>query len=127
MKDQADKYLCTMEAVTDYMGVKFGRNMRMLVKHGEEMIFTKPRAPRGQDATPGLLEEFKVEIGLYHKDTKEYKEQQVKVFIIILGQCTQITKSKLESDSNCATLEKNDDVVGLLKKLKELAFSTGGV
>jgi len=35
--------------------------------------------------------------------------------------------SKLESDEEHAKLEKNKDVVGLLKKLKTMAFLTGGV
>jgi hypothetical protein len=126
-KDQADLYLRTTEAIADYVGVEYGRNMRMLVKHGTETTFTKPRAPRKEDSTPGLLEEFKTELSIYHRDTKEYKEQKAKVFVIILGQCTPSLKSKLANDAGFATLEQNDDVKGLLGKLKELAFSTGGV
>jgi len=56
-KDQADKYLRTKEAIADYVGVEYGRNMRMLVENGTEKTFTRPRAPRNEDATPGLLEE----------------------------------------------------------------------
>ena len=36
-------------------------------------------------------------------------------------------KSKVENDADFQDLENNDDVVGLLNKLKELAFSMGGV
>ena len=49
------------------------------------------------------------------------------VFVNIIGQCSPSVKSRLANDSVFATLEQNDDVVGLLKKLKEFAFSTGGV
>jgi hypothetical protein len=38
-KDQADMYLCTTEAIADFVGVEYGRDMRMLVKHGKEKIF----------------------------------------------------------------------------------------
>jgi len=47
--------------------------------------------------------------------------------VVILGQCSQAVKSKLENDTGFAALEANDNVVGLLDKLKEMAFSTGGV
>jgi hypothetical protein len=127
-KDQADLYLRTTEAIADYVGVEYGRNMRMLVKYGNEATFTKPTAPRQtKDSAPGLLEEYKTELGIYHKKMDEYKEQKAKVFVIILGQCTPSLKSKLANDAGFATLEQNDDVTGLLGKLKELAFSTGGV
>ena len=36
-------------------------------------------------------------------------------------------KNKLENDNDMVTLEENDDVVGLLKKLKTMAFSAGDV
>jgi hypothetical protein len=36
-------------------------------------------------------------------------------------------KSKLENELGYATLEMNDDVVGLLRQLKQMAFASGGV
>ena len=129
--DQADKYIRTTEAIANYVGREYGRNMRNLVKHGQEAKFTKPklgRVPEGQtEHLPGTIEEFKVDLNAYHKDVKEYAEQKAKVFVIILGQCSQAAKSRLESDSGYKTLELNYDVTGLLKKLHEMAFATGGV
>jgi hypothetical protein len=55
-KDQAVMYLRTTEAIADFMGVEYGRDMRMLVKHGTEKTFTEPRIPRSKDATPELME-----------------------------------------------------------------------
>jgi hypothetical protein len=55
-KDQADMYLCTREAIADFVGVEYGRDMMMLVKHGTEKTFTEPRIPRSKDTTPGLME-----------------------------------------------------------------------
>jgi hypothetical protein len=56
-KDQADMYLRTTEVITDFVGVEYGRDMRMLVTHGTEKTFTKERIPRSKDATtPGLVE-----------------------------------------------------------------------
>jgi hypothetical protein len=45
-KDQTDMYLHTTEAIADFVGVEYGRDMRMLVKRGTEKTFTKPRMPR---------------------------------------------------------------------------------
>ena len=126
-KDQADMYLCTTEAIADYVGVKYGKNMRMLVKHGKEKSFTEPKPPRKDDSTPALLEKYKSELTIFHRESKEYKEQKAKIFVIILGQTSRSVKSKLENDTQFIDLEERDDVTGLLAKLKEMAFSTGGV
>jgi hypothetical protein len=95
-KDQADKYLRTTEAIADFVGVEYGRDMRMLVKHGTEKTFTEPRISRSEDATPGLMEKYKTELGIFHQEKKEFHENKAKVFVIILGQCTHNVKSKLE-------------------------------
>ena len=121
-------YLRTTKAIADYVGREYGRKMRMLVKNGNEETFTEPKPPKSkEDLSPGVLEKFKTELTIYHKDLKEYKDQKAKVFVIILGQCSQVVKSKLESDKEFTTLKKKDDVVGLLGKLKEMAYLTGGV
>ena len=126
-KDQADMYLRTTEAIADYVGVEYGRDMRMLVKNGTVRTFTEPKPPEKSEQTDGLLQKYKTELTIFHRDKKEYEDHKSKVFVMILGQCTQTVKSKLESDSGFAALEKTDDVVGLLKKLKEFAFMTGKV
>ena len=126
-EDQAVKYPWTTEVIADYVGAKCGRNMRMLVKQGRETMFTEPKPPRKDESTQGPLEKFKMELTIFHKDSKEHKDQKSKAFVIIMGQCSQAVKSKVENDMDFQELEKNDDVVGLLNKLREFAFSAGGV
>ena len=58
---------------------------------------------------------------------REYQSNKEKVFVVILGQCTKGMKSALANGGGLEKLEANKDVVGLLAKLRELAFSTGGV
>jgi hypothetical protein len=65
-KDQADMYLGTTEVIANFAGVEYGRDTRMLVKRGTEKTFTKPRIPRSEDATPGLMEKYKTELGIFH-------------------------------------------------------------
>jgi hypothetical protein len=73
------------------------------------------------------MAEYKAELDLYHKDMREYQSNKEKVFVVILGQCTKGMKSALANGGGLEQLEANKDVVGLLAKLRELAFSTGGV
>ena len=86
-KDQADMYLCTTEAIADFVGVECGRDMRMLVKRSTEKTFTEPLPPRQVTETtvpaPGRLEKYRTELMIYHKEKKEYTEQKAKVFVVI--------------------------------------------
>jgi hypothetical protein len=59
-------YLRTTEAIADFVGVEYDRDMRMLVKHGTEKTFPKPRIPRSDDTTPGLMEKYKTELRIFH-------------------------------------------------------------
>ena len=126
-KDQGESYIRTTEELADYVGVELGRDMRMLVKKGIEKTFTEPEVPQGTKPSVGALEKYKTELSIYHREKREYKEQKAKVFVHILGQCTQAVKSKLADDSGFDELEQKDDVVGLLAKLKEMAFQSTGV
>jgi hypothetical protein len=103
VKDSADMYIRTTEAVADYVGKEYGKDMHMLVKNQTERTFTEPRAPRKEESTPGLLEKYKTELDIYHKDCKEYKDNKSKVFVVILGQCLPSVRSKLESDDGYST------------------------
>jgi len=124
-------HLCTAEAIADFAGVEHGRDMRMLVKKSNEQIVTKPLPPRAATDTavpaPGRLEKCRAELMIYHKDMKGCTEQKAKVFAVILCQCSSEVKNKLVNNVGFETLEDSDDVVGLLKMLKEMAFSTSGV
>jgi hypothetical protein len=126
-KDQADMYLRTAEAIADFVGVEYSRDMRMLVKHGTEKTFTEPRIPRSGNTSPGLMEKYKTELRIFHRGKTEFQDNKAKVFVIILGHCTHNVKSKLENELGYATLEMNDDVADLLRQLKQMAFASGGV
>jgi hypothetical protein len=125
-RNQADTYLRTTEAIVDYVGVEYSKDMRMLVKKGTVKSFTEPKPPK-TDTTLGLMEKYKMELSIYHKAKKEYIDHKSKVFVIILGQCTSSVKSRVVNHIEYSTLEDKDDVVGLLKLLKSMAFSTTGV
>jgi hypothetical protein len=148
VSDQADMFIRTTEAIADYVGVEYSWEMRLLVKNRHETQFTMPRAPTAAAATgvttrsqagteaevqaaegvsSAQMAEYKAELDNYHKDTRRYRDDKARVFVVILGQCTVGVKSWLENGGGLIDLEVNRDVKGLLDKLEEMAFSTGGV
>jgi hypothetical protein len=64
---------------------------------------------------------------MYYKEHNKYRDNKAKVFVIVLGQCTEGVLSRLENGGGLTDLEVNRDVKGLLEKLREIAFATGGV
>jgi hypothetical protein len=54
--------------------------------------------PRSKDAAPGLMEKYKTEHGIFHREKKEFQDNKAMVFVIILGQCTHNVKRKLENE-----------------------------
>ena len=129
-KDQAACYIETKEAIAHWVGMQYSKDMRMLVKNGTEKTFTEPTLPtlkKGEQYAPGVLERYKQEWATHDKDKKKYQDDKDKTFLAIWGQGTQAVKMKLESDPDLEELEENSDVKGLLKKLMEMAFSSGGV
>ena len=125
-KDQADRFIHARDGVADFVGTKHGMEHEMLVKHGEVKAFTEPKTP-ALGASPGELEKYKMELKLFKDEKKEWDTNLGIIFLHIRGQCSTSVLSKLESDEEYAKLEKNRDIVGLLKKLKTMAFLTGGV
>ena len=144
-ENQADMFIRTTEGIADYVGVNYGWDLRMLVKNRVEPIFTRPVHPteaqvttRSQAAkaageaaeivvSSADMAEFKAELDNYHRDTRRYREDKAKVLVVILGQCSVAVRSWLENTGGLTQLEVNRDVLGLLAKLEEMAFSTGGV
>jgi hypothetical protein len=129
-RNQAEKYLRTTEKIAQYAGLHVSKEMRILVLHGESKIaITKPEAPKKADAEkqPGRMEEYKVELSAYQRKIEKVDDDKAKLFVIILGQCTEKVKLKLKADDEFASLESKYDVDGLLKKLRIMAFSTGAM
>ena len=124
--NQAEQYLRSKEDFGDYVGSEISGDMRRLVKNLEERTFTYPKRPTGKNVDAGIIADYKMDKSRIQTEEKQYKEDKSKVFGKLLGQCSSAMIAKLQGDSAFQELEKNDDVVGLLKKLRSLAFSTGG-
>ena len=128
-KDRVDMYLRTKKELANVAGKKYGSEMFNLVKYSDETTFTEPEEPKGNAqgmVNQATLEKYKIDYTTYTRESKAYDVNKSKVFVMILGQCTSDVINKLESDVDYKTLETNKDVVGLLEKLKDMTFGTGG-
>ena len=88
---QAEMYNKTIEEVADYVGKKFSKEMRLVIKKKKEFAPTKPTHPTpDKDGNFDEMEkmEFKSDYDEYKKDLKQYKEMKSKVFLLLMGQCT---------------------------------------
>jgi hypothetical protein len=83
-KDQADMYLRTTEAIANFVGVEYSRDMRMLVKHGIEKTFTEPRIPRNGDTTPGLWRSTRHNSGFSTERRKNFKTTKQRYLLSFL-------------------------------------------
>ena len=124
--DQADMFLRTLDKIADYVGVKESKEMRILVKLQQETTFPDPEPPDDKKATRAEVAWYNTEKKLCREKRDKYADHKASVFVILLGQCTHHMKARVVNDSDYPTLEKNFDVVGLINKLREFAFSTGG-
>ena len=76
--------------------------------------------------TPHSISQQKFEMD-YNTQKKEMKidnENKCKAFGIVLEQCREMTKSAVKSDKSFDTLEKGDDVMGLLNLIRDMSYGT---
>ena len=63
-------------------------------------------------------EEWKEELKSYKKEVKTREKNSSKAFALILGQCSDMLRSKIESHDDWETTNRDDDPVELLKIIK---------
>jgi hypothetical protein len=75
------------------------------------------------------MKKFEMLLKLKLDDERRYKQDKAKVFCIIIGQCTTAMKHKVQNSnsSEYIALEKADNVIGLLMKMREFAYTTENV
>eukprot|EP00957_Ditylum_brightwellii_P064867 4920890-Ditylum_brightwellii.AAC.1 len=61
-------------------------------------------------------------IDMYLKRRETFEENKSNMFVVIRGQCTDLVISKLESETAWMTTEAKNNVVELLKMMKDIAY-----
>jgi hypothetical protein len=122
---QQSNYLKTKRAVADFFGMTsdFGKEIFRAIKEGKEPEFQEPEEPPSK-ATQAQLRKYEILFKRYLDNEEKYKREKTKVFRVIMWQCTPTLRNKLESLPKFSNLEEKDDFVGLLKRIKDLVYST---
>ena len=109
------------------MGQKYGKAMWNLVANGREAELAEPPV-LGRIASAGAIRKWELKLKWVHEEEKEYKSDKGKMFLLIKGQCHTAMSNKLESMPIYRdALQEEDDVVQLLKTMKELVYSADNV
>jgi hypothetical protein len=113
----------TTRAIGEYVGKEFGHEMKLLVTQGKETSFSVPDLPDKATKQQELM--WGKDYDLYLKKKNQYAEQKAKVFTIVLGQCDETMRNRVETQ--CATFQQHEEecnVVALLDVIKECAFNS---
>jgi hypothetical protein len=125
-RDQGDRFTRTAEAIADYVGKEYSKEMRLLVKNQKENEPKEPVMPDKKEEvnSPFVMKKYETESKQYYFKKERYEEHKAKIFVIVKGQCTLNMKNKMESLKGYDSIEANDDVIKLLSSLEELTFKT---
>ena len=120
---QAEKYMKTTKEIGEHVGRTMGKEMWTLVTELTEATFDEPDEPDDEDSK-AQMEKHRMLLKMHFEEEKQYKRDKARLFRIILGQCLPSMRNKVEALPEYSDLEKDDDVVGLLTKMKDLVYST---
>ena len=91
---QAERYDKMTKAIGEYVGKKYGHEMKILVL---QKIETKPTEPQLEEKPNNQQEiTWGKKYDLYLKKMYRYEDEKAKVLMIILGQCENPMKHKVE-------------------------------
>ena len=104
------------------MGIKHSKEMRLLVKKGDEMVLVEPEEPKPDEKKQTIsqikMKKYEMVMKKYDSEKEAYEKEKHSVFLPVLGQCYGAMKNKVESDQKFSKLEQDDDVKGLLELIK---------
>jgi hypothetical protein len=120
---EADRYTVTMKEMAEYIGSNFtyGADIRWSLEHEEEFVVPKPIS-LGDTADAIDKRIWEKEIDEYVKRKAKHGDNCRNLFSLILGQCTDYLKAKLESLASFPTMKEDFDVFQLIKAVKGATF-----
>ena len=62
----------------------------------------------------------------YVKKYQNYEQNKKYVYSLIMGQCTEVLRDRIESESTYHTISTNADPLSLLQIIKDLVFNFQG-
>ena len=127
---QADKCVATVKRIAEHVGAEYknGGDMRATIEGGFIFSVPMPRDPAinhgGDENLVTRMERliFEKEVDAYVKRKSLLSENIQKACSLVLGQCTELMKSKLKSSKKWATISAQQDVLALLSSLSSLSL-----
>jgi hypothetical protein len=78
------------EAIANYVGREYSKEMRLLVKNQEESEPKGPSMPDKEEVTsPFVMKKYETKLKQYYFKKERYKDHKAKIFVIVKGQCTR--------------------------------------
>jgi hypothetical protein len=108
----------TTKTIGEWIGIKYRSEMRKLILDSKETTYTAPVLP--DKATRQQELAWSKDYDRYLKQSDRYQEDKAKVYAIILSQCEEPLKNRVEGHVDYATF--ND--LALLKVLKDVTYGS---
>jgi hypothetical protein len=123
---QREKYIKAKKGIADHIGrtsPDCRKELYVAIQEGVEPVFKDPEDP-GPDATPAQVKRYDTLFKRKEEKQEKYLLEKSKLFRIIMGQCTNSMRNKLEGRDGIKSLDKADDIIGLLELIRQLVYST---
>jgi hypothetical protein len=79
-RDQGDRFTRTTEAIADYVGREYSKEMRLLVKNQMENEPKEPATPDKDEAnSPFVMKKYETELKQYYFKKHKYEEHKAKL------------------------------------------------
>jgi hypothetical protein len=113
---ETSKFYAVKKALIDYVGVKYSP-VENVFMYDEHYVYTLQAAPDLTNPLNAYM--YNKVMDCYIKSTQKYNENSMSVFALVYGQCTLSMRNKITENPNWTTIQKNRDLLGLWKTIKE--------
>ena len=136
--NEADRYLSTRKAIVQYMGTKFGGDIRVTLESDRKFEVPAPPDPADDyidfvdedgkaitarsQVTPREEQDYNEELKTYSRRKRELQKNMEKSYSIVFGQCTYELQQKLENKPEWPTIRDTQGVLDLLELIKVTTF-----
>ena len=124
LTDARFAYKCeeTTKKVGEYVGRVYSKEMKVLIISNKETTITKPEYPKGDSVTEEKKAIWGKEYDLYIKRNTKYEQDKAKAYEVVWGRCKKAMKNRIEKLGNYEAIEENNDIIELLKAIKQQVF-----
>ena len=122
---QSKRYLKNVEHLVGYIGSNFTSYNSEFQQSVEDLQLNEPEEVKPpKDSTDTIaMEEWKMKYKMRAEQEREYRTFRAAMFSLILGQCTQLMKDKLQAKPTYDDIKKKRDGIALLALIKQTTFT----